>query len=97
MDWLAGGVRLDQVAGRAEPAFIKRYYEDLQFVTVAGDAAYFLARPHPLEYIDPTGTPRVESARTSGPSLVWQRGSVTLRLEGVPTADAAVALAETVR
>jgi hypothetical protein len=97
MQWLAGGVRLDQFGGRPDPMFVKRYYGDAQYVTVAGADAVWLARPHPLEYIDPTGRPRVESERTSGPSLLWQRGAVTLRLEGVPTAEQAVVIADSVR
>jgi hypothetical protein len=96
MEWLAGGVRLDQFAGRANPVFAKRYYQEVQWLTVAGDDAVWLERPHPVEYTDPSGTPRVETARTSGPSLVWQRGGVTLRLEGVSTPERAVAIADSV-
>jgi hypothetical protein len=96
MDWLADGVRLDQFAGRVDPVFVKRYGPHAEWLDVAGGYGVWLPEPHELEYIGPDGTPRVESARTSGPSLVWQRGGVTLRLEGVPTAERAVALADSV-
>jgi hypothetical protein len=97
MEWLTTGVRLDQFAGRVEPVFVKRYYDEVQWLTVGDDdSAVWLSQPHPLEYIDPSGTPRTESARTAGPSLIWQRGAVTLRLEGVPTVERAVALADSV-
>jgi hypothetical protein len=97
MQWLAAGVRLDQFAGRTSPYFVKRYYGDVQQLTVAGGEGIWLARPHPLEYVDPAGRPRVESVRTAGPSLVWERGPVTLRLEGVADAGRAVAIADSAR
>ena len=88
-------VRLDQFAGGTDPVFAKRY-DDVEFLTVDGADALWLARPHPLEYLGPTGVRQSEAARTSGPSLVWQRGPVTLRLEGLPDRDRAVAVAESV-
>jgi hypothetical protein len=96
MDWLADGIRLDQFAGRVDPIVVKRYGSQVEWLDVAGGYGVWLAEPHQLEYIGPDGTPRVESTRASGPSLVWQRGGVTLRLEGVPTAERAVALADSV-
>jgi hypothetical protein len=90
-------VRLDQFAGRVDPIYIKRYHGEFRFVTVAGaDDGFWLARPHPLEYVDGTGREQTAQARTSGPCLVWQRGPVTLRLEGVAGLDRAVEIAQSV-
>lgn len=99
MVWGAGGaaVRLDQLAGRPNPLVVKKYAGDVEVTTVAGSRALWFARAHPLVYTDAQGAERAESARTAGPALVWQRGSVTLRLEGVADRDRAVDLAESVR
>jgi hypothetical protein len=101
MLWAAEGdlpeVRLDQFAGRVEPVYVKQYAQDVEFLTVAGSDAFWLAVPHPLEYVDGAGAERAAPARTSGPSLVWQRGAVTLRLEGVPALSRALGIALSVR
>jgi hypothetical protein len=97
MQWLARGVRMDQFAGRTEPVFVKRYGAEAEFLTVGDGYGFWLAGPHPLEYLDPGGNRQVLQVRTAGPSLVWQRAGTTLRLEGLPTSEQAVALAESVR
>ena len=47
--------------------------------------------------IDRAGLERVETARTSGPTLVWEVGAVTYRLEGIAARDEAIAIAESVQ
>lgn len=97
MEWFssAGGtVRLDQIDGSLSPYFVKKFYQDVEFTTVDGAEALWLNRPHPIVMLDPDGTERAESARLSGPSLVWQDAAVTLRLEGVSDRSAAVTIAE---
>jgi hypothetical protein len=88
-------VRLDQFAGGTDPVFAKRY-DDVEFLTVDGADALWLARRTRWSTSVPRGVRQSEAARTSGPSLVWQRGPVTLRLEGLPDRDRAVAVAESV-
>lgn len=96
MEETGGPVRLDQFAGRPDPVIVKTF-AGVDFVTVDGAAALWLDRPHPLVYLDAAGVERTESARTSGPALVWQRAAVTLRLEGVADRELAVAVAGSVR
>jgi hypothetical protein len=50
-----------------------------------------------LEHLDASGRLRAEPPRTSGPSLIWQRGELTLRLEGEPDRQRALAIAGSVR
>lgn len=100
MLWREGGtptgeVRLDQFVGTPDPVMIKTIPE-AEFTTVGTAGALWLDGPHPLGYLDQTGAERTESARTSGPALVWQRAAVTLRLEGVADRDRAVDIAESV-
>jgi hypothetical protein len=90
----SGTVRLDQIDGVLSPYFVKKYYQDVVFTTVNGAEALWLPEPHPIMVLNPDGSERAESARQSGPSLVWQDGNVTLRLEGVDEQAAAVAIAQ---
>ena len=47
--------------------------------------------------LEPDGTARRETARLAGHTLIWERGTVTMRLEGDLTSARAVAVAETLR
>ncbi|MCO1653447.1 hypothetical protein [Pseudonocardia humida] len=93
----APALRLDQFVGGPAPTFAKRYHDIVEFVAVDGAEALWLAHPHTLEYLDATGRQRIQPSRTSGPGLIWQRGEVTLRLEGEPDRDRALAIAGSVR
>jgi hypothetical protein len=103
MRWGSGpfGLYLDQFDGQLSWVHVKRYWEDVTPTMVNGQEAVWLAKPHPISYIDRNGQERAESARISGPSLVWQRmaGStgVTMRLEGASDLERAVAIAASVR
>lgn len=95
MQWPAAAVRLDQIDGTLSPYFLKKFSDEVDYTIVDGQQAVWLARPHPILILNPDGSERAESARQSGPSLVWQNAGVTLRLEGVADQQAAVAIAET--
>jgi hypothetical protein len=100
--WVAGRVsaaagsevRLDQVSGELDPYFFKKYFPDVDFVRVDGVESLWLHQPHPIVVLNPDGSERSESARLSGPALVWQNGGVTLRLEGIADLATAKAIAE---
>lgn len=103
MVWPAGDptapgtpVRLDQVAGRPDYAVVKKYVDDIDFTTVGGADAFWLRQPHPLVYIDATGTGHTQRTRIAGPTLIWTDGSVTLRLEGFAAKDRAMQVARSV-
>lgn len=78
-------LRLDQVAGAPDYSVVKKYVTDVEFTSVGGHEAFWLAVPHPLTYLAPDGTDGTEPSRIAGPALVWTDGQVTLRLEGVET------------
>ena len=90
-------VQLDQIAGSPDPYYVKKVFDDVQFTTVNGREAVWLEKPHPIVVVDPSGVELTQTARQSGPSLIWQRSGVTLRLEGVPDLEQAVAIAESVQ
>jgi hypothetical protein len=103
MDWGsdASGLHLDQFSGELSWVFVKRYWEDVTPTVVGGRDAVWLAKSHPIVYVDRQGTERTEQARIAGPALVWQRtvggSEVTLRLEGNVRLARALAIAESVR
>jgi hypothetical protein len=90
-------VRLDEFDGQLGPVFEKFLgMSGGRRVNVAGAPAIWIDRPHPLMYVDRAGEWRTETTRLAAQSLVWQRGTVTYRLEGAFTPEAAVRIAATV-
>ena len=103
MRWGSGPsrIQLDQFDGQLSWVYIKRYWEDVTPITVNGREAVWLAKSHPIVYVDSRGDEHTEQGRVSGPSLVWQRtagqSEVTLRLEGIVSLTRALTIAESVR
>jgi RNA polymerase sigma factor (sigma-70 family) len=92
-----GTVRLDEFDGHLSPDFSKKTgIDDMEWVTVKGRYAVWLGSPHAIAYIDREGVERVETARTAGPTLAWEIGAVTYRLEGVADKNEALRIAESV-
>jgi hypothetical protein len=62
----------------------------LEDVTVAGERGFWIqGKPHQLIFADDRGHFFQDSARLAGNTLLWQRGSLTLRVEsGLPKAEA---------
>jgi hypothetical protein len=46
--------------------------------------------------LGPDGSRRRETARLGGPTLIWERGATTLRLEGELSQQQAISIAESV-
>ncbi|HLL67843.1 MAG TPA: hypothetical protein VK453_19325 [Micromonosporaceae bacterium] len=93
-----GSVRLDQFDGSVDPAFFKTVGgAGAVWVDVDGRSAVWLAEPHVLEYVDRHGVRHAETARMTGPTLIWSGDQVTYRLEGVATLPEARAIAASVR
>jgi hypothetical protein len=70
----------------------------LEEVTVGGRPGYwFSGAPHFFSYRDASGTEADEQARLAGNSLVWERGNLTLRLEGQISKRQALRIAESLR
>jgi hypothetical protein len=65
-------------------------------VTVHGHAGMWIGDAHSVGYIDRSGHLRPGTLRRSGPVLVWTVDDVTFRVEGPPTLDEAMAIANTI-
>jgi hypothetical protein len=90
-----GVIRLDEFDGSLDGGFVKST-GDVVWVEVHGRTAIWLPTPHPLEYVDRAGVTHTDAGRLAGPTLFWQSGAVTFRLEGVASRDEAVAVASSV-
>ncbi|MEV4474760.1 hypothetical protein [Nonomuraea sp. NPDC049504] len=88
------GIRLDQFDGTLDPYLFKKLgppYPD--FTEVGGRTAWWIKGDHPLGHIrrqDGTEVP----LRQAGPTLIWQHGTLNLRLEGLKSKEEAVRVAE---
>jgi hypothetical protein len=60
-------------------------------------AAYLKGAPHEVFFLDSNGKPRTDEVRLAGNVLLWQRGSLTLRVEGARSLAAALAIARSLR
>ncbi|MFD3456559.1 hypothetical protein ACFWVC_30850 [Streptomyces sp. NPDC058691] len=99
MSWRRDGrtIRLDQFRASIDMVFLKTTGSAAEWVQVDGEFAVWFAKPHYVRLIDPDGRTRREPPRAAGPTLLWQSGEVTLRLEGVPDRAGALAIAESAR
>jgi hypothetical protein len=69
----------------------------IEHVTIDGDDGYFLSgSPHQFSYFDRYGQYREELVRLVGNTLVWERGTLTLRLEADINRAEAVEIARSV-
>lgn len=65
---------------------------------VGGEPAVYLeGAPHEVFFLDAHGKPRTDDVRLAGNVLLWQRGSLTLRIEGARSLSDALALARSLR
>ena len=94
------GLLITQFRGQVEPDFLKKVTGGgmVQLVTVGGEPGYFFSgEPHFFSYQDSTGQFQEERTRLAGNTLIWQRGDLTLRLEGNLSMAEAVRIAESMR
>jgi hypothetical protein len=67
-------------------------------VRIDGGRGFWLAgKPHVQVYRGKDGTIRPDTLRLAGNTLVWERGSLTLRLEGAASEQQALAVARSLR
>jgi hypothetical protein len=70
----------------------------LEEVQVNGGQGFWIeGDPHIFGYQDARGQQQVESTRLAGNVLLWEQGSLTLRLESALSKDAALRIAASVR
>jgi hypothetical protein len=77
--------------------FIKVLHEGavLRQVSVAGRPAYWIARgEHFLFFEGPNGERMDSTLRLVSSALIWEEDGITLRVEGAPTLEDAVGVAE---
>jgi hypothetical protein len=94
------GLLLAQAPGRLERDLLEKIVsigEGIRRVRVAGRPGLFFPSPHLYLWIDDRGAVRESKPVRSGPSIVWERDGVVLRLEGERREAAAVRLAAAVR
>jgi hypothetical protein len=60
-------------------------------------AAYLDGPPHEVFFLDAHGNPRTDDVRLAGNVLLWQHGSLTVRIEGARSLRDALALARSLR
>jgi hypothetical protein len=67
-------------------------------VTVDGERGVWITgKPHGFGFVDARGRAWFERLRLAGDTLLWQRGPLTLRLEGALSKAAALRVARAVR
>jgi hypothetical protein len=94
------GLLITEFRGQPDPEFMKKVVVVgvVKAVTVSGGPGYFFSGdPHFFSYRDASGQFREERTRLAGNTLIWQRGELTLRLEGNLSAAKAVRIAESMR
>ncbi len=66
-------------------------------VSVNGEPAVWLSgRPHQVAFLDARGRVQTDSLKLAGNTLLWQRGPLTLRLEGATSKATALGVAHRV-
>jgi hypothetical protein len=94
------GLLITQFRGEPTPEFLKKVTGAgiVEFLEVGGEPAYwFSGEPHFFTYRDSGGNFREERTRLAGNTLIWQRGELTLRLEGELSKEEALRIAESMR
>lgn len=86
--------RLDEFDGRLSDVFSKVVYgSDPVTVTVDGTAAWWIAGPQDVVYVDRAGQAVTATAHRTVGTLIWQSGGVSYRLEGIADRTEAVGAA----
>jgi hypothetical protein len=70
----------------------------VEHLTIGGQRAFWITgEPHVLSYLGPDGEPIEDEVRLVGDVLLWQRGDVSLRLEGAGSRAEALEIARSMR
>ena len=96
----SGRLLVTEFRGTSRPFILKMIAVGTRVVrtTVGGQsAAYLEGAPHDVFFLDADGKPRSDDVRLAGNVLLWQRGSLTLRIEGARSLSDALALARSLR
>ena len=95
------GVFLTEVVGRLRTEFLFKFVgpdAKVDALRIDGERAIWIhGTPHQYAYADKTGEMRTDTIRTAGNVLLWRRGELLLRLEGVRVKREALRIARSVR
>jgi hypothetical protein len=97
---LTDGVLIIEFRGTALPFIFKLIGPgtSVRRVRVNGDPGVYLSgRPHEVLFEAKTGQFQTERVRLAGNVLLWQRGPLTIRVEGTRTLRGALAIARSLR
>lgn len=97
---LAGQLLITEFRGRSIPVVFKLIgprTQARQLRIHGGPAVYLSGAPHELITQESSGTIRTERVRRVGNVLIWQRGPVTVLIEGTHTLRQAVGVARSLR
>ncbi|MGZ4187004.1 MAG: hypothetical protein ACXVUE_03650 [Solirubrobacteraceae bacterium] len=97
---VAGRLLVIEFRGGSRPFILKMIAVGTHVIRarVGGDsAAYLEGAPHEVFFLDAHGNPRTDDVRLAGNVLLWQHGSLTLRIEGARSLRDAVAVAQSLR
>jgi hypothetical protein len=96
----AGGLLVIEFRGTSRPFILKMIAVGTRVIRarVGGEpAAYLEGAPHEVFFLDAHGNPRTDDVRLAGNVLLWQHGSLTVRIEGARSLHDALALARSLR
>jgi hypothetical protein len=95
------GLLLSQFRGSQDQAWLQKYIpqgEAIQPVTVDGEPGYWIGlTDHVLLYLTADGDTREDTLRLAGPTLLWERDGLLVRLEGELDRATALRIARSVR
>jgi hypothetical protein len=95
------GLLVSQFRGALAPEFLGKGVgpeSRVEQLAIAGSPAIWIeGQPHSFFYRDRAGQPQPEDVRLAGNVLLWERGELTVRLEGAFGRDEAIRLASSLR
>jgi hypothetical protein len=95
------GLLITEFRGATDPMLMQKFVSaetTITPVTVDGGSGFWLGgAPHQLAYNLPDGSIAPDTLRLAGPTLVFERGDVTIRVEGNLTETQALAIAHSLR
>lgn len=96
----AGRLLVIEFRGTSRPFILKMIAVGTQLIRArigSEPAAYLQGAPHEVFFLDAHGNPRTDDVRLAGNVLLWQHGSLTVRIEGARSLHEALALARSLR
>jgi hypothetical protein len=101
-EWRQSGIGLliTEFRGGVDPTLFQKLVPPgatVKPVTVGGGAGYWISAAHAIAYQLPDGSIAPDSVRLAGPTLIFERGDVSVRIEGAASEDRALALAAALR